>query len=117
VVAEEFTIGNIRRAVTGIARYIVSQHPEGARVVIGRDPRYMGERFVELAAEILRRRLHEFRLLRLLFRPAGQREIGQREIRLQPARGGVEGGARNAERLRLRPESPGQSTSFASAFL
>jgi phosphoglucomutase len=53
VVAEEFTIGNIRRAVTGIARYIVSQHPEGARVVIGRDPRYMGERFVELAAEIL----------------------------------------------------------------
>jgi alpha-D-glucose phosphate-specific phosphoglucomutase len=53
VVAEEFTIANIRRAVTGIARYVVSKHPEGARVVVGRDPRYMGERFVELAAEVL----------------------------------------------------------------
>src|SRR5216683_90440 len=53
VVAEEFTVANIRRAVTGIARYIVSTRAQGARVVVGRDPRYMGERFVEIAAEVL----------------------------------------------------------------
>jgi phosphoglucomutase len=53
IVAEEFTIANIRRAVTGIARYITSRRPNGARVVVGRDPRYMGERFVEVAAEVL----------------------------------------------------------------
>src|SRR6476469_8968879 len=53
VVAEEFTVANIRRAITGIARYIVSKRADGARVVVGRDPRYMGERFVEIAAEVL----------------------------------------------------------------
>jgi phosphoglucomutase len=53
VVAEEFTVANIRRAVTGIARYIVSKRADGARVVVGRDPRYMGERFVEIASEVL----------------------------------------------------------------
>src|SRR5437899_1214849 len=33
IVAEEFTIANIRRAVTGIPRYVTSQPPNGARVV------------------------------------------------------------------------------------
>ncbi len=53
IVADDFTIANIRRAVTGIARYIVSQKPSGARIIVGRDPRYMGERFVEVATQIL----------------------------------------------------------------
>jgi alpha-D-glucose phosphate-specific phosphoglucomutase len=53
IIADEFTVANARRAVTGIARYIVSKKPSGARVIVGRDPRYMGERFVEIAAEIL----------------------------------------------------------------
>jgi phosphomannomutase len=53
VVADEFTMANIRRAVTGIARYVASQQPQGARVVVGRDPRFLGESFVQLAAEIL----------------------------------------------------------------
>src|SRR5215469_1081647 len=53
IIADEFTVHNIRRAVTGIARYVVSQKPAGARVIVGRDPRYMGERFVEVAAQIL----------------------------------------------------------------
>lgn len=53
IVAEEFTVANIRRAVTGIAKYVSSKRPEGARVVVGRDPRYMGEKFVEIAAEVL----------------------------------------------------------------
>ena len=51
--AEEFTFANVRRAVTGIARYVASQKPQGARVIVGRDPRFLGETFCALAAEIL----------------------------------------------------------------
>jgi alpha-D-glucose phosphate-specific phosphoglucomutase len=53
VLAEEFTVANVRRAVTGIARYVASQKPSGARLVVGRDPRFMGETFVDIAAGIL----------------------------------------------------------------
>lgn len=52
VVADEFTLPNIRRAVTGIARYVVKQ-PGSHRILIGRDPRFMGELFVAEAARIL----------------------------------------------------------------
>ena len=44
--AEEFTFENVRRAVHGIARYVASQKPEGARVIIGRDPRFLGRNFL-----------------------------------------------------------------------
>lgn len=53
VIAEDFTVANVRRAVTGIARYVASQNPVKPRVVVGRDPRYMGERFVQIAADVL----------------------------------------------------------------
>ena len=53
VMAEEFTFANVQRAVTGIARYVASQKAEGARVIVGRDPRFLGETFVSMAAEIL----------------------------------------------------------------
>ncbi|HEX3321143.1 MAG TPA: phosphoglucomutase/phosphomannomutase family protein [Terriglobales bacterium] len=53
IVAEEFTFANVRRAVTGIARYVASQKPSGAKVIVGRDPRFLGETFVGMAAEIL----------------------------------------------------------------
>ncbi len=53
VMAEEFTFANVRRAVTGIARYVAAQKPAGARVIVARDPRFMGEDFVATAAEIL----------------------------------------------------------------
>ncbi len=51
--AEEFTFANVRRAVTGIARYVASQKPKGARVIVGRDPRFLGETFCSMAADIL----------------------------------------------------------------
>jgi len=51
--AEEFTFANVRRAVGGIARYVASQKPQGARVIVGRDPRFLGETFCAMAAEIL----------------------------------------------------------------
>jgi len=53
VMAEEFTFANVHRAVTGIARYVAWQKPQGARVIVGRDPRFLGETFCARAAEIL----------------------------------------------------------------
>jgi phosphoglucomutase len=53
VMAEEFTFVNVRRAVSGIARYVVSQRPKGAKVIVGRDPRFLGDTFCAMAAEIL----------------------------------------------------------------
>jgi phosphoglucomutase len=53
VMADEFTFHNVRRAVTGIARYVSSVKPQGAQLIVGRDPRFLGETFVELASEVL----------------------------------------------------------------
>jgi phosphoglucomutase len=53
VMAEEFTFANVRRAVSGIARYVASQKPKGARVIVGRDPRFLGEALCSTATEIL----------------------------------------------------------------
>jgi len=53
VMAEEFTFANVRRAVGGIARYVAAQRPQGAHVIVGRDPRFLGETFCSMAAEIL----------------------------------------------------------------
>src|SRR5215472_704760 len=53
VMAEEFTFTNVRRAVTGIARYVVSQKAKGAKVIVARDPRFLGETFCSMAADIL----------------------------------------------------------------
>ena len=49
IVAEEFTFANIRRAVTGIAKYVAAQGGE-PKVLVGRDPRVLGEVFVAEAA-------------------------------------------------------------------
>src|SRR5260221_7436227 len=53
VIGEDFTFANVRRAVGGIARYVVSQKPSGARVIVGRDPRFLGETFCAMASDIL----------------------------------------------------------------
>jgi phosphoglucomutase len=52
IVADEFTVANIRRAVAGIAAYVKTQ-PEPHRVLVGRDPRFLGESFVVIAARVL----------------------------------------------------------------
>ncbi|HEU5351034.1 MAG TPA: phosphoglucomutase/phosphomannomutase family protein [Terracidiphilus sp.] len=52
IVADEFTVANIRRAVAGIAAYVKTQ-PEPHRVLVGRDPRFLGESFVDEAARVL----------------------------------------------------------------
>ena len=53
VMAEEFTFANVQRALHGIARYVSSQKPSGAKVIVGRDPRFLGETFCAMAGEIL----------------------------------------------------------------
>ncbi len=53
IVAEEFTFANVQRAVHGIARYVSSQKPSGAKVIVGRDPRFLGETFCAMAADLL----------------------------------------------------------------
>ncbi|MGC1463226.1 MAG: phosphoglucomutase/phosphomannomutase family protein [Terracidiphilus sp.] len=52
IVADEFTVANIRLAVAGIAAYVKAQ-PEPHRVLVGRDPRFLGESFVAEAASVL----------------------------------------------------------------
>ncbi|MGB0063878.1 MAG: phosphoglucomutase/phosphomannomutase family protein, partial [Terracidiphilus sp.] len=52
IVADEFTVANIRLAVGGIAAYVKTLPPPH-RVLIGRDPRFLGESFVAEAARVL----------------------------------------------------------------
>ncbi|MGB6830899.1 MAG: phosphoglucomutase/phosphomannomutase family protein, partial [Terracidiphilus sp.] len=52
IVADEFTVANIRLAVAGIAAYVKTL-PEPRMVLVGRDPRFLGERFVEEAVSVL----------------------------------------------------------------
>jgi phosphoglucomutase len=53
VMAEEFTFANVQRAVHGIARYVSLQKSNGGEVIVGRDPRFLGETFCAMAADIL----------------------------------------------------------------
>ena len=53
LIADDFTYGNVRRAVTGIATYVASVKPSGARIVVGRDPRFLGEQFNSVACDTL----------------------------------------------------------------
>jgi alpha-D-glucose phosphate-specific phosphoglucomutase len=53
VIADDFTFANVRRALTGIARYVRSQKAQGARLIVARDPRFLGESLVTLAVEVL----------------------------------------------------------------
>jgi alpha-D-glucose phosphate-specific phosphoglucomutase len=52
IVADDFTVANIRLAVAGIAAYVKTL-PAPHRVLVGRDPRFLGESFVSEAARVL----------------------------------------------------------------
>ena len=52
IVADEFIVANIRLAVAGIAAFVKTQ-PAPHRVLVGRYPRFLGERFVAEAAAVL----------------------------------------------------------------
>lgn len=38
IIAEGFTVANVRRAVAGIARYVAGKKPSGARVIVAAIP-------------------------------------------------------------------------------
>jgi phosphoglucomutase len=52
IVAEDFTVANVRLAVGGIAEYVKTM-PAPHRVLVGRDSRFLGESFVAEAARVL----------------------------------------------------------------
>jgi alpha-D-glucose phosphate-specific phosphoglucomutase len=52
IVADQFTVANIRLAVAGIAAYVKTQ-PAPHRILVGRDPRFLGESFVAEASRVL----------------------------------------------------------------
>lgn len=52
IIAGDFTMANVRRAVAGIAAYVHTQSAPH-RVLVGRDPRFLGETFVDEAARVL----------------------------------------------------------------
>jgi phosphoglucomutase len=52
IVADEFTVANIRLAVAGIAAYVKTLSAPH-RLLVGRDPRFLGESFVAEAANVL----------------------------------------------------------------
>ncbi len=52
IVADEFTVANIRLATAGIAAYVKTL-PAPHRLLVGRDPRFLGESFVAEAANVL----------------------------------------------------------------
>jgi phosphoglucomutase len=52
ILADEFTMANIRLAVAGIAAYVKTQPPPH-RVLVGRDARFLGESFVAEATRVL----------------------------------------------------------------
>ncbi len=53
VMAEDFTFANVKRAVHGIARHVALQKSKAPKIIVGRDPRFLGETFCAMAAEIL----------------------------------------------------------------
>ncbi len=79
--------------------------PERVAILIEQLAASSGETVERRLFQIVRRRQHEFRLpARRPLRPARQNKLGQRQIGLKPARRQIEGRARHAERLRLRPQ-------------
>jgi len=52
IVADEFTMANIRLALAGVAAFVKTQ-PRPHRVLVGRDPRFLGESFVDVASRVL----------------------------------------------------------------
>ena len=58
IIADEFTFENVRRATEAICSSLKGSHSEDTRrtLIIGHDTRFMGERFMAVAAEIARKK-------------------------------------------------------------
>jgi len=56
VIADEFTFANVRRTTEAICSYLKRSHGESTQLtlIVGHDTRFMGEKFMAVAAEIAR---------------------------------------------------------------
>ena len=53
VIAEEFTVANVRRVASAIATGVLAEGPAGRGVFVGFDTRFLSDRFAREAAEVL----------------------------------------------------------------
>ncbi|MEI6880603.1 MAG: phosphoglucomutase/phosphomannomutase family protein [Bacteroidota bacterium] len=53
IIADEFTVENVKRVAQGTAQYIKSKHPENLSIVLGHDCRFAGELFAETTAKVM----------------------------------------------------------------
>ncbi len=53
VMADDFTVANVRKVACAIARYVVRAEKPNAGVLVGYDTRYASERFARAAAEVV----------------------------------------------------------------
>ena len=53
IIADEFTVENVKRVAEGTANYIKANFPTNLSVVIGHDCRFAGELFAETTAKIM----------------------------------------------------------------
>lgn len=53
IIADDFTVENIKRVAQGTAEYIKANHPDNLTVVIGHDCRFGGELFAKTTAQVM----------------------------------------------------------------
>lgn len=53
VIADEFTFANVRNVTEAICRYLKNEPESRGRLIVGHDTRFMGEKFSDVAAEII----------------------------------------------------------------
>src|SRR6478672_11910943 len=87
VIAEEFTFANVRAATEAICSYLKGSHSGNSRqtLIIGHDTRFMGEKFMAVAAEITRKK--GFRVLQC--ESAVPTPALSHAIRAERAQGGI----------------------------
>ena len=57
IIADEFTFANVQLVTESIAGYLKTQSDLGTTVVVGHDSRFMGEKFADVAGEILAKKV------------------------------------------------------------
>lgn len=53
IIADQFTFENVKLVTRSISSYLKTDGKSGGKIIVGHDSRFMGEKFCEVAAEIL----------------------------------------------------------------
>lgn len=54
IIADQFTFDNVKLVTCSISRYLKSKDHQSGKIIVGHDSRFMGEKFCEVASEILK---------------------------------------------------------------